>query len=90
MRTPAEIVDHRGVTRETGIGDGTESRVWRPAAGRKGRDKCISGKNEQNAVQTMVLTDGDGRVLFRSPTEPGSISPTPATRACPRRPAAVR
>ncbi|MFF4490529.1 transposase family protein [Streptomyces sp. NPDC001544] len=47
-------------------------RVRRPAAGRKDRDKFVSGKNKQNAVKTMVVPGGDGRVLFCSPTMPGS------------------
>ncbi|MFF0515476.1 hypothetical protein [Streptomyces sp. NPDC004250] len=47
-------------------------RVRRPAAGRKDRDKFISGKSKQNAVKTMVVTDGDGRMLFCSPTQRGS------------------
>ncbi|MFI1760423.1 MULTISPECIES: transposase family protein [unclassified Streptomyces] len=59
---------------KTGIIDGTEIRVRRPAAGRKDRDRFISGKNKQNAVKTMVVTDGDGRVLFCSPTRPGSCA----------------
>ncbi|QEV04532.1 transposase family protein [Streptomyces prasinus] len=53
---------------------GTEIRVRRPAAGRKDRDTFISGKNKQNAVKTMIVTDGDGRVLFCSPTKPGSCA----------------
>ncbi|MFF8381803.1 transposase family protein [Streptomyces sp. NPDC015661] len=58
---------------------GTEIRVRRPAAGRKDRDRFISGKNKQNAVKTMVFTDGDGRLLFYSPTKPGSCADiTPA------------
>ncbi|MFG3013598.1 transposase family protein [Streptomyces cinerochromogenes] len=60
------------MTGETGIVDGTGIRVRRPAAGRKDRDKFISGKNKLNAVKAMVLTDGDGRVLFCRPTRPGS------------------
>ncbi|MEU3863001.1 transposase family protein [Streptomyces sp. NPDC028722] len=74
LRTLAEVVDYLGVTGQTGIVDGTEIRVRRPAAGRKDRDKFISGKNKQNAVKTMVVTDGDGRVLFCSPTKPGSCA----------------
>ncbi|MFI1654912.1 transposase family protein [Streptomyces sp. NPDC020472] len=54
--------------------DGTEIRVRRPAAGRKDRDRCISGKNQQNAVESMVITGGEGRVLWCSPTEPGSCA----------------
>lgn len=42
--------------------------------GRKDRDKFISGKSKQNAVKTMVVTDEDGRVLFCSPTRPGSCA----------------
>lgn len=74
LRTLAEIIDHLGADGKTGIIDGTEIRVRRPATGRKDRDKFISGKNKQNAVKTMVVTDGDGRVLFCSPTKPGSCA----------------
>jgi hypothetical protein len=70
LRTLAEVVNHLGASRKTGIVDGTEIRVRRPAAGRKDRDKFVSGKNKQNAVKTMVVTGGDGRVLFCSPTMP--------------------
>ncbi|MFF7146203.1 transposase family protein [Streptomyces sp. SID2888] len=74
LRTLAEVIDHLGASGKTGIIDGTEIRVRRPAAGRKDRDKFISGKNKQNAVKTMVVTDRDGRVLFCSPTKPGSCA----------------
>ncbi|QEU89029.1 transposase [Streptomyces viridosporus T7A] len=63
-----------GASGRTGIIDGTEVRVRRPAAGRRDRDKFISGKSKQNAVKTMVVTDEDGRVLFCSPTRPGSCA----------------
>ncbi|MFS0693586.1 transposase family protein [Streptomyces nitrosporeus] len=53
---------------------GREIRVRRPAAGRKDRDRYFSGKNKQNTVKTMALTDGDGRLLFSSPTTPGSCA----------------
>lgn len=46
----------------------------RPAAGRKDRDKFISGKSKQNAVKAMVVTDADGQVLFCSPTKSGSCA----------------
>ncbi|MFF4398401.1 transposase family protein [Streptomyces sp. NPDC001480] len=74
LRTLTEVVDHLGTSRKTGIIDGTEIRVRRPAAGRKDRDKFISGKSKQNAVKTMVLTDADGRMLFCSPTRPGNCA----------------
>ncbi|MEL5957455.1 transposase family protein [Streptomyces sp. CLV115] len=41
---------------------------------RKDRDRFISSKGKQNAVKAMVFTDGDGRLLFCSPTEPGSCA----------------
>ncbi|MFJ5829181.1 transposase family protein [Streptomyces sp. NPDC093089] len=74
LRTPAEVIDHLGASGQTGIIDGTEIRARRPVAGRKDRDESISGKNKQNAVKTMVLTDRNGRVLFSSPAAPGSCA----------------
>ncbi|MFJ8694205.1 transposase family protein [Streptomyces roseolilacinus] len=74
LRTLAEVVDHLGANGKTGIIDGTEIRVRRPAVGCKDRDRFVSGKTKQNAVKTMVFTDGDGRVLFCSPTRPGSCA----------------
>ncbi|MFD5234079.1 transposase family protein [Streptomyces qaidamensis] len=74
LRTLAEVVDHLGESGKTGIIDGTEIRVRRPAVGRRDRDRFISGKSKQNAIKAMVLTDGDGRVLFCSPTRPGSCA----------------
>ncbi|MFD2009531.1 transposase [Streptomyces narbonensis] len=74
LRTLAEVIDHLGASGQTGIIDGTELRVRRPAAGRKDRDRFISGKNKQNAVKAMVFTDGEGRLLFCSPAKPGSCA----------------
>ncbi|MFF1691506.1 MULTISPECIES: transposase family protein [unclassified Streptomyces] len=42
------------------------------AAGRKDREKFISGKNKLNAVKSMVVTDDEGRLLFCSSAEPAS------------------
>ncbi|MER5385701.1 transposase family protein [Streptomyces sp. NPDC002688] len=72
----AEVIEHLGADGRTGIIDGTEIRVRRPAAGRKDRDKFVSGKTKtkQNAVKSMVLTDAEGRVLFCSPVRPGSYA----------------
>ncbi|WP_308034935.1 helix-turn-helix domain-containing protein [Streptomyces pseudogriseolus] len=39
LRTLAEVIDHLGSSGKTGIIDGTEIRVRRPAAGSKDRDK---------------------------------------------------
>ncbi|WP_242572332.1 transposase [Streptomyces sp. NP-1717] len=74
LRTLAEVIDHLGATGKTGIIDGTEIRVRRLAQGRKDRDKFISGKNRQNAVKSVVVTDGEGRLLWCSPTKPGSCA----------------
>jgi hypothetical protein len=74
LRSLAEVVDHLGASGVTGVVDGTEVRVRRPAAGRKDRDKFISGKNKQNAVKSMVVTDGEGRVLWCSPAQPASCA----------------
>ncbi|MFD3572263.1 transposase family protein [Streptomyces sp. NPDC058667] len=74
LRTLGEVIDHLGASGQTGIIDGTEIRVRRPAAGRKDRDRFISGKNKQNAVKSMIFTDGDGRLLFCSPTTPASCA----------------
>ncbi|MET7355529.1 transposase family protein [Streptomyces mirabilis] len=72
--TLAEVVEYLGADGRTGIVDGTEIRVRRPAAGRKDRDKFVSGKTKQNAVKSLVLTDAEGRVLFCSPIRPGSCA----------------
>ncbi|MFE3665791.1 transposase family protein [Streptomyces sp. NPDC059164] len=74
LRTLADVVDHLGASGTTGIIDGTEIRVRRPAAGRKDRDKFISGKNKQNAVKSMVVTEAEGRVLWCSPARPASCA----------------
>ncbi|MEU9331021.1 hypothetical protein AB0D91_46175 [Streptomyces canus] len=66
LRTLAEVTEYLGVGGRTGIIDGTEIRMRRPAAGRKDRDKFVSGKTNQNAVKSMVLTDAEGRMLFCS------------------------
>ncbi|WP_405747319.1 transposase [Streptomyces sp. NBC_01525] len=74
LRTLADVIAYLGADGRTGIIDGTEVRVRRPAAGRKDREKFISGKNKQNAVKSMVVTDADGRLLFCSPAEPASCA----------------
>jgi hypothetical protein len=74
LRTLAEVVDHLDADGRTGIIDGTEIQVRRPAVGHKDREAFISGKNKQNAVKTTVVTNGDGRVLFRGPTRPGNCA----------------
>jgi hypothetical protein len=81
LRTLAEVVDHLGSSGTTGIIDGTEIRVRRPAAGRKDRD-TISGKNKQNAVKSMVVTDGEKAACCgaaRPVPQAAQTSPTPAS-----------
>ncbi|MFJ4483561.1 hypothetical protein ACIP3D_14530 [Streptomyces longwoodensis] len=69
LRTLTEVIDSLGASGKTGIIDGTEIRVRRPAAERKDRDKFISGKTKQNAVKTMVLTSTAPR------SAPTTVSP---------------
>ncbi|MEV7952306.1 hypothetical protein AB0O74_35755 [Streptomyces rubiginosohelvolus] len=86
LGTIAEVIDYLGTAGRTGIIDGTEIRVRRPAAGRKDREKFISGKNKQNAVESTVVTD----LSSSWPTvRPWRSSPMPATRARAPRPAAA-
>jgi hypothetical protein len=40
--------------------DGTEIRVRRPRAGRRGRKAFISGKLKQNTIKATVAADADG------------------------------
>lgn len=85
LRTLAEVVEYLGTSGTTGIIDGTEIRVRRPAVGRKDRDRFISDKNKQNAVKSMVVTDGEGRVLWCSPARPATCADiTHARRPQPR------
>ncbi|MFD1277763.1 hypothetical protein ACFQ51_54935 [Streptomyces kaempferi] len=63
-----------GASDGTGITDGTETRVRRPAAGRKDQDTIGSGKTRQNAVKPMVLTNAEGRLLYCSPVRPGNCA----------------
>ncbi|CAM5579592.1 transposase family protein [Streptomyces griseomycini] len=49
-------------------------RTHRQPPERKDRDRSVSGKSKQDAVEAVVLTDGDGRVLYCSPPEPGSCA----------------
>ncbi|MET8509214.1 transposase family protein, partial [Streptomyces sp. NPDC004787] len=84
LRTLVEVIGHLSATGKTGIIDGSEIRVRRPAAGRKDRDRYISGKNKQNAVKSMIFTDEDGRLLFcsaRLRLEVARTSPMPASWA---------
>jgi hypothetical protein len=64
LRTLTDVIEHLGTSGQTGIIDGTEIQVCRPAAGRKDREEFISGKNKQNAVKSMAVTDAEGRLLF--------------------------
>ena len=74
LRTLAEVVEHVGTTATVGTIGGTEIRVRRPKAGSKERDAFVSGKSRQSAAKSMAVTDADGRMLWCSPTAPGSCA----------------
>jgi hypothetical protein len=74
LHTLADVIAYLGAVPQTAIMDATEIRVRRPAAGRPGRDRYISGKSRQNAVKAMVLTDHCGRILLCGQTRPGSTA----------------
>ncbi|MER7118161.1 transposase family protein [Streptomyces goshikiensis] len=67
-------ITRTGASGQTGIIDGTEVRVRRPAVGRNDREEFISGKKKQNAVEAMVLTDANCRLLFCGPAQPASCA----------------
>ena len=73
LRTLADVVAHLGAREQVGLLDATEVRVRRPAAGRAGRHRFVSGKARANTVKALVLTDADGRLLCCGQTRPGSI-----------------
>ncbi|MFJ3176719.1 transposase family protein [Streptomyces roseus] len=66
-RTLAEVIDHLGAGGRTGIIDGTEIQVRRPApAARTGRSSS-SARTRRTPSRPLVLTDASGRHLFCSP-----------------------
>lgn len=54
------IGEVRPLPAQQGCSVAPEIRVRRPVAGHKDRDKFASGKSEQNAVKSMILTDAGG------------------------------
>ncbi|MET9335571.1 hypothetical protein ABZX78_30985 [Streptomyces cellulosae] len=70
LRTPAEVVDHLGSRGRTGIVDAIEIP---PPGARTGTGSSPAGAS-RTPPRPWVLTDGDGRVLFCSPTKPGSCA----------------
>jgi hypothetical protein len=73
LRTLADVVDHLGASGQLGLLDATEVRVRRPAAGRAGRQRFVSGKARANTVKALVITDAEGRLLFCGQTRPGAV-----------------
>ncbi|WP_448620107.1 transposase family protein [Geodermatophilus sp. URMC 65] len=73
LRTLADVVAHLGASGRVGLLDVTEVRVRRPAAGRAGRHRFVSGKARANTVKALVITDRAGRLLFCGQTRPGAI-----------------
>jgi hypothetical protein len=73
LHTGADVVAHLGAGGQLGLLDATEVRVRRPAAGRAGRRRFVSGKARVNTVTALVITDPAGRLLFGGQTRPGAI-----------------
>jgi DDE superfamily endonuclease len=73
LHTLADVVAYLGAREQVGLLDATEVRVRRPAAGRAGRRRFVSGKARANTVKALVITDAGGRLLFCGQTLPGSI-----------------
>ncbi|MFI1804799.1 transposase family protein [Streptomyces californicus] len=80
LRTLAEVIDFLGASGQTGTIDGTEIRVRHPAAGRKDREKCISGKNKQNAPRPPPGTPHRTPRRFRLSGPPPDLLPTASRR----------
>ncbi|NEA26253.1 transposase family protein [Actinomadura bangladeshensis] len=70
----AEVIEYLGAGGQTAIIDAAEVWVRRPAAKRLKRNVFVSGKNKQNAIKALVVTDADGRLLFCGQAEPGSCA----------------
>ena len=73
LHTLADVVAYLGARGRVGLLDATEVRVRRPAAGRAGRRRFVSGKARANTVKALVITDAGGRLLFCGQTGPGSV-----------------
>lgn len=74
LRTVADVVAHLDSVRRTALMDATEIRVRRPSAKRAGRQQFVSGKSRQNAMKALVITDGQGHMLFCGATVRGSTA----------------
>jgi hypothetical protein len=68
------VITHLGASGQLGLLDATEVRVRRPAAGRAGRRRFVSGKARANTVKALVITDAAGRLLYCGQTRPGSVT----------------
>jgi hypothetical protein len=60
LRTLADVVAHLGAGGRLGLLDATKVRVRRPAAGRIGRRRFVSGKARMNTVKALVITGAEG------------------------------
>ncbi len=73
LRTLADVVAHLGASGQLGLLDAIEVRVRRPAAGRAGRRRFVSGKARANTVKALVITDAAGRLLFCGSAHPAVV-----------------
>lgn len=73
LRTLADVFAYAQANNVVLRMDGTEIRVRRPKAGRKGRRRFVSGKMKMNTIKTTVIADRDGNVLWTGATVPGRM-----------------
>jgi hypothetical protein len=80
LRTGADVVAHPGASGRVGLLGCHRVRMRRPAAGRAGRHRFVSGKARASTVQALVITDADGWLLFCGQARPGFIHDLPQAR----------
>lgn len=73
LRTMADVFAYAQANNVELRMDGTEIRVRRPKAGRKGRRRFVSGKAKMNTIKTTVVADQDGNMLWAGATVPGRM-----------------
>jgi DDE superfamily endonuclease len=73
LRTVADVVAHLGASAQVGLLDATEVQVRRPAAGRAGRHRFVSGQACATTAQGAGPHRRRGRLLCCGQSRPGVI-----------------